>query len=325
MATVKYGAGIIQMSGSIAGVTHARNRFGNYIRPRTKPVNPRSNRQSTVRNIVKMLTAYWSTAAMSDTERGAWATYAAAIPFKNRLGENMYITGFNHFIRSNIARITAGSTLIESGPSTLSLPGGDDTIAVTGDSGGQLLTIAFDDTKDWCSETGAFMSINMGQPQLHTRNFFGGPFRNAGALVGNAGVPLTSPQTMAVPFSLVTGQKVWVNARIILADGRCSNPFFAPALTVDGLLNVYYAAGSTLPDFDGDYLIQGAYNGKAYFRESTGKSFIWWDGSSKWIMSVLLGLTETDYQELETASIEGLYTLMGGATGAATVTAGYTP
>ncbi|GAH28464.1 unnamed protein product, partial [marine sediment metagenome] len=38
MALVKYGAGIIQMSGSIAGDVHARNRFGNYIRPRTKPV-----------------------------------------------------------------------------------------------------------------------------------------------------------------------------------------------------------------------------------------------------------------------------------------------
>ncbi|GAI58374.1 unnamed protein product, partial [marine sediment metagenome] len=39
MALVKYGGGITQMSGSIAGNTFARNRYGNYVRSRTKPIN----------------------------------------------------------------------------------------------------------------------------------------------------------------------------------------------------------------------------------------------------------------------------------------------
>ncbi|GAH13494.1 unnamed protein product, partial [marine sediment metagenome] len=49
MSLVKYGGGIVQMSGSIAGNTFARNRYGNYVRARTKPINPNSDRQVVVR------------------------------------------------------------------------------------------------------------------------------------------------------------------------------------------------------------------------------------------------------------------------------------
>ncbi|GAH50296.1 unnamed protein product, partial [marine sediment metagenome] len=48
MALVKLGGGIVQISGSIAGNTFARNRFGNYMRSRTKPVNPNSTRQTDI-------------------------------------------------------------------------------------------------------------------------------------------------------------------------------------------------------------------------------------------------------------------------------------
>jgi len=59
MALIKFGAGIVQMSGSIAGDVHARNRFGNYVRPRTKPVNPHSIRQEAARAVVSYLAEYW--------------------------------------------------------------------------------------------------------------------------------------------------------------------------------------------------------------------------------------------------------------------------
>ena len=59
MALIKYGGGIVDMSGSIAGNTHARNRFGNYMRARTKPVNPNSDRQVAIRAIVSYLAEFW--------------------------------------------------------------------------------------------------------------------------------------------------------------------------------------------------------------------------------------------------------------------------
>jgi hypothetical protein len=322
MALVKFGAGIIQASGSIAGVTHARNRFGNYIRPRTKPVNPRSDLQTAVRSLMRYLTDYWSSADMSDAERGAWNTYAAAIAMKNRLGENIYLTGFNMFIRSNIARMLCGGALIEAGPTVLSLPGADPEIAMTGDSGTQLLSVAFDDAQDWCSETGGFLQVEMGQPQLPTRNYFNGPWKLAGSIAGNTGVPITSPQTLVAPFTLVTGQLVYAYARIVRADGRLSGAFNFPAFIVGGLLNLYNISGSTLPDFDCDIVLGGAFNGKAYFKNPTQPAFVWWDGIDSWIISTALGVTGTDYQKRTDPSPVGLFTLQGEATGAATIAAG---
>lgn len=325
MALIKFGGGVVQASGSIAGTTHARNRFGNYIRPRTKPVNPKSDRQSAIRAVMQLLTAYWHGAEMSDTDRGAWNDYAASISMKNRLGEPIFLTGFNHFIRTNAAILTISGTLVEPGPDTLSLPGADDTLAIAGDNGTQLLTVAFDDTQDWCKEDGGFMSIEMGMPRLHTRNFFGGPYRNAGGIAGNTSIPITSPQTLVAPFTLSDSQKVWTRASIIRADGRLSNKFSAPAFIVGGLLPLYSVTGTLTPDLTCNYPINGAFNGKAYFKRTVAGAFLWWDGNSKWTVSVELGIQGEAYWELEAADPAGVYTIGGTAEGECTVGEGEHP
>jgi hypothetical protein len=324
-ALVKLGGGITGISGSIGGNTHARNRFGNYMRPRTKPVNPRSDRQVEVRSILQMLTEYWNSANMSDTERASWATYAAAIAMNNRLGETVYLTGFNHFIRSNVSRIIAGGDLVEPGPTELVLPGADNTIAVSADPGSQLLTIAFDEDQDWVSETDGFLSVEMGQPQNHTRNFFGGPWRNAGSVAGNTGSPPTSPVTLPAPFTLVAGQKIWARARIIRTDGRASNMFYAPSLIVGDLVATYGATGTLSPDSTCNYDVKGAFNGKPYYKRRVAGYFMWWDGTDSWYISAVLGTPGAGYWKRTNASPVGVFTHGGTATGDATVAAGEHP
>ena len=103
MALVKFGAGIVDMRGSIAGVVHARNRFGNYTRPRTKPVNPQSQRQTAARIIMAFLAEQWREAPMTEAIRTAWQTYADSVNWNNKLGEQVTLTGFNMFIRGNAA------------------------------------------------------------------------------------------------------------------------------------------------------------------------------------------------------------------------------
>ena len=56
---IKWGAGIIEGRGSIAGMTASRNKSGAIIRARTKPVNPRSDRQSEARVRIQVLAEYW--------------------------------------------------------------------------------------------------------------------------------------------------------------------------------------------------------------------------------------------------------------------------
>jgi len=231
MALIKYGGGIIQMSGSIAGNTHARNRFGNYMRARTKPVNPSSARQCGARIAIMYLAEQWREDPMTDAKRLAWEVYAASINWNNKLGETVKLTGFNHFIRSNASILRAGGTIVTDGPTDLGLPPGDPTIAVTGSEASQKLSVTFDNTMDWAGEVGGYMVVEMGVPQNPTRNFFGGPWRFCAAIAG-AAVPETPPVEIDPGWTLTEGQKVWCRAGILRADGRLSTKFGADPFAI---------------------------------------------------------------------------------------------
>lgn len=222
MALIKYGGGVIQASGSIAGTTHARNRSGNYARSRTKPVNPRSTYQVTIREALAMLTQRWHDTVTS-AQRTAWATYAAAVAMKNRLGETIYLTGFNHYLRVNIVRINLGQNKCDAGPVTLTLPEQDPSFAITASAATQLISVAWDVLLPWTDIAASVMGFWMGVPQIVTRNFFNGPWRMGGSVPGNG----VSPTTFTAPFTLIAGQRIWVYARISTGptDSRLSEKF----------------------------------------------------------------------------------------------------
>lgn len=226
MALIKYGGGIIQMSGSIAGNTHARNRFGNYMRARTKPVNPNSARQVDMRAFMSFIAEEWRE-TLTALQRGAWNTYAAAVAMQNKLGETIHPTGFNHFIRSNTIIADIGGTQVNDGPVNLNLPAQDGTLTVTASVATQQVTIAFDDTMDWAGEDDAYLYVLHGQPQNVTRNFFGGPWRGKTFLTGDTAVPLVSPLVNTALFTMVLGQRADWKFRIVRADGRVSGDFTA--------------------------------------------------------------------------------------------------
>ncbi len=228
MALVKFGAGVVQMSGSIAGTVFSRNRFGNYTRPRTKPVNPRSQRQMAIRTIMMYLAEQWRESPMTDVIREAWQTYADSINWVNRLGEQVTLTGANCFTQCNANRLTAGHTIITAAPAALGLPPGDPAFEVTNlEVAGQDASITFDDGFDWCSEDNAYFSLFMGKPQSPSHNFFNGPWRYWGRIIGSVGVPAVSPEAAFgdLPFPAVLGQKVWFEARIARGDCRISTRF----------------------------------------------------------------------------------------------------
>lgn len=231
---VKYGAGIIQASGSIAGNVHARNRFGNYVRPRTKPVNPRSGRQESARAIVSYLAEYWHN-DLEPAERGLWDTYAAAVAMKNRLGETIHLTGFNHFIRSNGVLLKRGGLVEDAAPEILSLPEKDYTSYAHNTSIASQTVQMHCSTDGWTpdGDTKAFQHWYMGQPQLASRNFFAGPWRWMGATNATQGASGTSVEFPA-PFNFAEGQKVWFQSRIETLSARISNLWTLPPLTIPG-------------------------------------------------------------------------------------------
>ena len=227
MALVKYGGGIIQASGSIAGNVFARNRAGNYMRARTKPVNPNSSRQTAARIAIAFLAEQWRDSPMTDAKRAAWETYAAAINWQNALGEVIKLTGFQHFMRSNARLIRCSLPIVTDGPTVLSLPGADTDFAVAFNATTQKITVTYDDTAEWADEDGGALQVHMGRPQNPTRNFFGGPYRFADSIDGDSVSPPTSTVDIDPSFLIVAGQKVWARASLIRLDGRCSDFFSA--------------------------------------------------------------------------------------------------
>lgn len=211
-------------SGSVGGGTFSHNRFGQYIRQRSTPVNPSSSRQQEVRAAFSQLAAFW-TDVLTQAQRDAWNLYGNSVEFINKVGDTIHLTGFNHYLRSNTAITQATGPRVDIGPTTFTLPTTDPTIVATVSEAAQTISLAFDDTLDWCSEDNAFMSVLMASPKGQGVEFIDGPFRFAASIAGNLAVPVTSPKALIVPFGVAELQKSQVQARIMRADGRVSTPF----------------------------------------------------------------------------------------------------
>lgn len=227
-ALIKFGGGVVQMSGSIAGDTFARNRYGNYARARTKPTNPNTAAQVEVRSAMAFLTARWSQ-TLTGAQRTAWNLYGTSVTMKNRLGENIFLTGFNHYIRSNLEYKRIFGAQIDNGPTVFEIPAADPTFALSASEATQFLTITHDAGMDWADENGAAMLMYQGTPQNAQRNFFGGPWKYFANIPGINGAPAGSPSDHAAVTVITEDQRQWVYARIVRADGRLSYPFRADA------------------------------------------------------------------------------------------------
>lgn len=216
--------GVGAISGSVGGNVFSHNRFGQYIRLRSIPVNPQSDRQNKVRASIASLSAAWSN-VLTQLQRDAWELYAANISRTNAVGGAIKLTGFNHYIRSNSVLVQSDYPEVDDGPTVLTLPGADPLLACTVDEASQEISVVFDPDLAWNQDDGGHMFVQMSQPKPTGTNFVGGPFRLADVLDGNTATPLTSPQTMSTPFVVTEGQVVVCRARIIDPDARLSDPF----------------------------------------------------------------------------------------------------
>ena len=226
MALVQFGGGITAMSGSIAGNTFARNRSGAYVRNRTKPVNPNTLAQGQVRSALAMLVERWAE-ILTAPQRTAWNLYASNVTMKNKLGINIKLTGFNHYVRSNSIHGRLGQAIVDDGPVVFEIPEADPVLSITASEATQQVTVTFDDTLPWSTEDGAVMQFFLGQPQNAQRNFFAGPYRYMGGVAGVDPGGAASPEVegTAGVWAISEGQHIWMYARIIRADHRMSYPF----------------------------------------------------------------------------------------------------
>lgn len=210
-----------QASGSIAGITYSHNRGGMYTRARVTPTDPSSERQQTVRAAMGVLAPYWGE-TLSGAQRAVWDLYADNVPWINPLGETIFLTGQQHFLRVNIPRIQAGIAIKKDAPYTYNL--GTFTAPTIDEANSTpQVKIAFDNTDAWAIASGGHMLVYAGKSVGPGRTFYRGPWRYSGSIDGDA-TPPTSPATIAVSWSYAATNLCWVQIRVIQVDGRMSLP-----------------------------------------------------------------------------------------------------
>jgi len=114
MAKVKYGEMIADMRGKINGTVHSKNRFGQYMRNKTSPVNPQTSFQSAVRSSFATFTQGWR--SLTELQRDAWAGAVDAFVRNNVFGDATRLTGANLYISLNRFIATIGGVAITSPP-----------------------------------------------------------------------------------------------------------------------------------------------------------------------------------------------------------------
>lgn len=220
MALIRYGEGQ-QRSGSMGATVYSHNRYGAYIRARSVPVNPNTDRQVVVRNALRNLSISWEN-TLTPAQRAAWNDYGANVTWKNRLGDSVKLTGASHYIRSNALLLQSGLAPIDDAPVIFNIGRAEQGLGVIASEATQLITYDVVEEADWASETGGHQFLFAGLPQNANIRFFGGPFRLGGLINGADGAPPAGPFPFLSPFPIAEGQRVWIQTRIARADGRLS-------------------------------------------------------------------------------------------------------
>lgn len=104
-------------SGSHDGITASHNRFGQYLRTRATPVNPRSTFQGLARARLGLASANWR--ALTDAQRAGWKDLGGQMTRTDSLGSTYTLQGNQAFVSINSANAAAGAAQVSDAPALL--------------------------------------------------------------------------------------------------------------------------------------------------------------------------------------------------------------
>lgn len=155
-------------SGSFAGDTASRNRFGQYIRRRAVPVQPRTSFQLNVRSRLATNAAAWR--ALTDIQRAGWASLGSQMQRADSLGQLYTLNGFLAYCSINNNMTAAGQGTVADAPA-LDTPDAPATVLPTVTT--LVNTVAFTPTPIAANEV-LFIFCS---PQLSLGRSFAGDYR----------------------------------------------------------------------------------------------------------------------------------------------------
>lgn len=114
MALIKLTAVVDNISGKLNGSVFARNKGGHYIRSKSNPTNPQTEKQNLVRSLLSGVSTEWR--QLTNGQREAWKGAGADFPYQNKLGDTKIYSGFNLFVKhnQNLKNYDEGSPILAS-------------------------------------------------------------------------------------------------------------------------------------------------------------------------------------------------------------------
>lgn len=212
-----------EMSGKAGGIVASHNRGGQYFRQFRVPVNPATSQQQAIRNAFGSLAAHW-TETLTQTQRDDWDAYASVIGSTNAMGDFINPGGKALYQGWNSVRLVNALPRVDDVPTFFERPSLNEPTIDSWDLVAQTVDLDFSTSNPFVDEDDAALLVYISPPRSAGTNFFKGPYRLATAILGDSTTPPTSPATIALPFTVAAGQRVFFKANVTRADGRYSFP-----------------------------------------------------------------------------------------------------
>jgi hypothetical protein len=210
-------------SGSQAGTTSSHNRFGQYTRNRSIPVNPRSTQQGAVRARLSANAAAWR--ALTANQRAGWTDLAQSMNRSDALGQSYNLTGFLAYVSVNNNQDAAGNAVLSDAPALVTPPAlVTAVVTLTAAS----FSIAYTVTP---LGTGARLFTYVGPQRSAGRNF-----ENDLRLIAVSAAAAASPAVILTAYTAKWGVPI-VGNRIFLSLRVYTAGFLSGALTTSQVVS----------------------------------------------------------------------------------------
>lgn len=211
----------VPQSGSQASTTYSRNRYGQYRRNRSTPVNPKTSFQGLARARMSANAAAWR--ALTDTQRAGWTALGLQMLRTDSLGQSYNLNGFGAFCSVNNNNLAAGDSRVSAAPALVT-PSALTSVTVTLTAA--AFSIAYTPTPLGAGQRlFSFLS-----PQQNAGRSFNGDFRliavSAAAAASPADVFSAYQSRLGTP---VVGNRVFWSLHVYQA-GFLSGPFLGSQL-----------------------------------------------------------------------------------------------
>lgn len=203
-------------SGSYREQTYSRNRFGQYIRNRISPVQPRTPAQLNQRARMSTNAAAWR--GLTDAQRAGWLSLGLQITRTDALGQTYTLNGFAAFCSVNNNKLDAGDAAVSDAPAIVT-PADVSTATIT------LTAVAFSVAFTPTPLPAATKLFIRCSPQQSAGRKFNGDYRLTAVTIVAAPSPVNILVAYTNQFGVpVVGQRIFISLQTY-NGGFMGSPF----------------------------------------------------------------------------------------------------